>query len=239
MLVVLPIHDGDKALAIELLRWMRRLDAQGVGFTCMVVAPDDIDISDVGLEAQLYFGSVECLTYTQGRHKGWPQGPNRSFQTAAKFIQENCQDTPWLWLEPDCVPTRVGWLNLLADAHATMRRPFSGFVVPKGANTVSFEYMAGCGIYPWNLYKYCSSVFLVEKAPFDVFLGPFVLPLVGRMNGLIQHEVTATPESFKTNADVDRRVPIGCALFHKCKDASLIRILDRQRAGKFRRFAKL
>jgi hypothetical protein len=44
--------------------------------------------------------------------KGWPTGANSLFFTAAEHVKANKLGT-WLFMEPDAIPLRSGWLDTL------------------------------------------------------------------------------------------------------------------------------
>lgn len=235
MLVVIPYFDGDEALAKSMLEWCIALDGSTPNHTCLLVTCSSHP-SEVGTLANRYFKSVSLLHYEEGRWKGWPLGPNRAFRSAALHVQSKHQG-PWMWLEPDCVPLRTNWLDAIETVHQSGGKPFSGYVVDAETSPARMTYMAGCGVYPHNLHRYSVNPFLVEKIPFDVSMSPHVRHLVHRMNGLIQHEATDKPAPFMSDDEVDARIPMRAALFHKCKDNSLISLLRHQLDTKVRRFA--
>ncbi len=235
MLVVLPYHEADKPLALNLLRWLVKMDDEAPEHQCLVVTPCE-DATDVGELAGRYFDSVSLLQYQEGRWTGWPLGPNRAFRTAAVHIQTKFT-IPWLWLEPDCVPLRSRWLDALQTGYDAMRKPFAGYIVEPEQNQHHVRYMAGCGIYPHNVHRYSVNAFLCEKTPFDMAMGPQIMHHVGPLNGLVHHEVTSSPQPFLSDDDVDARIAPGVALYHKCKDGSLLKILNRQVDSKSRRYA--
>src|SRR4029079_14020128 len=110
MLVVTPFHAGDLEFLRQLFVWMQKLGNLKSHSLLMVSdagAPFDRVISLRELGEQI-FGEVRLIS-NEATVIGWPDGCYSLFNTATKYIQEQCPQ-PFLILEPDAIPLKPGWL---------------------------------------------------------------------------------------------------------------------------------
>jgi hypothetical protein len=241
MLVVMPFYSGDAELLMTLLTWMGRLrdrDENYVDHQCLLVCPKEVDATEHLKKARELFGKAEVLQFSEGRWKGWPLGPNRAFITAATHIANNIPCAAWYWMEPDVVPLCYGWIQKLQRACVNPHKPFFGFY---GATPGGTVYMAGCGVYPRDIRRRASNAWFCETTAFDIAIGPQISNYVTPLNGLLWNEgntggITELDGHFEDCDAIDRRIPKGAILFHKCKDASLIKLLEEQRQLRILRF---
>jgi hypothetical protein len=174
----------------------------------------------------------------------WRYYANQMFLMGAEHINANYR-TPFLWLEADAVPMRAGWMQELADSYYSQPKWFHGpIIVNRSPNRPAYwpeKHMAGVAIYPVRaaniLKKYCGG-----EHTWDLGGGLEVVPKATRCR-LIQHDYgpseekgwsfTMTPSPAPESGTIEpfseqfgRFLPRrDCALFHRCKDGSLIRCL--------------
>lgn len=223
MLVVLPFCAKDEALVLKNLEWCRRLDAS-VPFKVLVVHDDLIDGSEVLNACRGYFSEVTEFRYPhRGGNPAWPIPQNFQFQQTAGYIYVKKLTDPWFWWEADATPLRTGWLNLIADAHEKGGEPFSGHIVGEPCG-----HMTGVGVYPWNVPEISGAVMATVGVPWDVAGKREMIPHVNKINDIIQHiwERNGAPFSFENRDDAVATLLPTAAIFHRCKDGSLIDALS-------------
>lgn len=157
MLVLIQISHADAHLAKQMGEVLTKLGPYR-GHKALITFTQDVSATDaMGLRRVLepLFDSVEAQQI-QTSSKQWPLGSNQSFQASAKLAAQI--GLPWLNLELDCTPTRVGWLDEVAAEYASEGKPFMGAVVPTRGKVLmadgSYEpltdgtHMVGWGVYP-------------------------------------------------------------------------------------------
>src|SRR5688572_549767 len=133
LLLVIPLSAADLSLASTLFSSLARLGPHpdhAVLFiaSCSLVKPQFQPRLDA---AKPIFGQGELIhPPIPLPDESYPLGLNWLFQTAAAHIAAH-QRTPFLWLDPRCVPLRRGWLSDIEEAYfATARtHPFMGQVL--------------------------------------------------------------------------------------------------------------
>lgn len=197
--------------------------------------PDDL-VERVKAAAKKYFRSIVEFKYQAPWHKGWPQAANHAFQQTATHIACHIRE-PWLWWEADAVPLRRGWLTDIVSEYGkamAANKCFMGHLV-KGI-TEPNGHMNGVGVYPPDVGKLTRNAMLSLNAPWDVAMSSQMLNHFYSANHLFQHCWTLDSQgnccnngvivpTFKSWADIAKsphQVDFRCALFHRCKDGSLI-----------------
>lgn len=240
MTICLGFHQGDAHLAKRLLQWIARLGGcKGHKLILLVDAGCPWQLArEIHQEAGVAFSdSVEVIDNGKSV-KGWPQGPNSLFWTAAKRIYKARPMEAWLWLEPDAIPLKPGWADILE--HDSIDRPelFKGAVIdaPPGMNGVPSKYMNGVAMYDPHAYDLLKSTQNDAKA-FDITAAPIMVEQ-GVNTPLIQcfwGKANQVPTFIKGNgmpcpADPPYPIPLSflrpdAALFHRVKDGTLIKLL--------------
>lgn len=234
MLVVLPFHNGDWQLARTLLEWCQYL--RGCKRHSLLLLPAEAvrpqSVAEVQKAAAKVFNSTRLLPAVPGLpDETWPKGANAMFRAALQHTWP--LQRPWLWLEPDCVPMRSGWLDALESAYLKCRKPFLGHFIKTNSPKLPEYVMTGVAIYPPN----CSGLWPRLKHPgiaFDVAISPGVIrqahdsPLIWQYWGTknISPTFTRSPIPPKNRYLVGLwHIPKTCVLFHRCKNGSLIQLL--------------
>lgn len=245
LLVVLPYHAGDIELALSLLEWIKELGGCE-GNAIMPVADCKEKDSMIALVAER---AAECgfarivgpvKTLFSLPNEAWPRGANWMFETAIRHIEEN-QLGPFLWLEPDCVPMREGWLRDIENAYFKCGKTFFGHViVTNGEKGLPPRMLSGVAVYP----GFSASLLLKhtagsKKVAWDVKMAGDVVPktlatnliwnLWGEEQALPPHFVEALAPGMPRNYVPLSRIPRQTALYHRCKDGSLIELLRAKR----------
>ena len=237
MIIVLPFHAGEIERVRELLSWC--LELGGCRNHCAVLVADAAVPWVGGMEllehAQRVFKEASMISPDAPITGGWPTAANRMFLFAAEKMQAEGQ--PWLWLEADAIPLRVGWLEALDAAYGACGKPFMGAVIPALKSGLPFTYLNGVAVYPANAYGIMEAT--SRNAPgkaFDVACAGVLLPqaadtpLVHCHWGLPDKppvfigDVGQAHDNYVTLSFIRR----DAVLFHRNKDGSLIRNLRRK-----------
>jgi hypothetical protein len=227
--VVLPFHVGDAHLANDLLVWCRDLGG--------CPNHDAILIADVAVQwsvahdllrlAQSIFRQATILTTPQPE-TGWPVAANIMWLFAARHIEQKVKDR-WLWLEPDCVPLKSGWLDTLSTVPC--HKPFMGPVIQAQLNGRDFTYMNGVSIYPPNAASLIEPLLTDPEIAWDVAATQVMLangintPLIFCWWGLPDLPPSFARQSTAPHIKTLDWLPKEAVLFHRCKDGSLITLL--------------
>lgn len=240
MIAVIPFHCGDHGSAAELLRWIQLLGGCPRQSAVLVADADTqwghaIDLLDL---ANQTFRSATLITNDRPV-KGWIEGSNSLFLTAAEHMESLKE--PWLWLEPDAIPIKPGWLDRLQFVYGQANKPFMGWLYTfehPQPPIAPFPILSGVAVYPADAWsRLVKSIRFAPNLAFDVASAPITAPNAAHTN-LIQHfygEKNLAPTFAESKSDTSPRNTFTLAhlhkdamLFHRCKDGSLMRLLHRQ-----------
>lgn len=239
-LLVLPFCSRDGDLALKNLRWIQELDGS-LPFECLLSWDDATPraiIDEMNRIAREVFKNVHHNFYPPPDKKHWPAAPNCAFQNTARYVAHFFRGKHWLFLEADATPIRKGWLQDLDEEYRRAGKPFMGHVVG------GMGHPNGVMVYPSDVALYSQDVMRVEETAWDVVLGAtvdseFIRNVGGRDSQggptvhLIQHCWNMEPDgkctnghgempTFKSVQDAITKVDLSAAVFHRCKDGSLI-----------------
>lgn len=224
LIVVISFCEKDAFIAQKNLEWINKLS--GKQAYDLVLAYDQTaerysqPIENIAIHA---FRSVQKIRYHL-KERGWPQAPNLVFQMIARHMQGIGR--PWLWLEPDAIPIKPDWLNVLKAEYLRARRPFMGAIVPQ------MGHMNGVGIYPANTPELIPTGMRATSGAWDTEMRQDMIGKCHDAGHLIQHcwgihNGCAHPHTgdlphFRSRDDVNKWLLPSAVLFHRCKDGSLI-----------------
>jgi hypothetical protein len=121
-----------------------------------------------------------------------------------------------LWLEPDCVPLRIYWLNELATVYYAQPKRYLGSILssPDG----KLRHLSRVAIYPrgagGELKELCAS-----KTPFELAAGALIVPRAGKTKLIQQLRFTAETDRASIRSEA--------VLIHGDKEAVLLsRLID-------------
>lgn len=216
----------DVHLAIKLLRWIRAISCEPdrpdlvVHYSAALDAREEWRLRDAAKALEPMF-SVFLNRY-EIDEVGYFGTPNRVFKAALEFIERTFSDQPMLWVEADCVPMHPTWYSAIADEYGTCGRPFMGDHVIAGQ---TIPHQTGNAVYPANWRKLAPSLAALPgpdpKHGWDSMCAYETLPQSHCSTTIRQ---VWRPEKF-TAANWTKVVPKDAALFHQCKDGSLIDVL--------------
>lgn len=224
MLVVIHACDKDLRRAIQNLEWAIHLDGRA-DFRCLISTERQIDISTLMDVATRYFSQVDVFRYDQWRGpQEWPQPANNAWQETARFIESSGIKLPWFWWEQDAIPVKAGFLTVIAEAHRYGQRPFSGAVTQQ----LGQHYVAGVAVYPWNISNHLMVALLAAGQPWDIVASTRdgMLKKSHDITPLIAHTPDRDNTHFDSSEDIYKHIPDTAVIFHKCKDGSLLDVLQ-------------
>lgn len=235
ILVVIPCHTADIGSAQQTIEWIRGLNGTAKRGHCLLVvdaATPKPNIESLKASAKDTFESWDAIGIAAGIKKG-VDASNFMFLHTAKTIQERYR-TPWLWLEPDCIPIRPTWLDELEAEYARSPKLYMGAFVHSTDPMLPKTHVAGCAVYPNKAFDQLKNFCGKERA-WDIEAAASMVP-AAQETSLIQHfwgpakdifpvfVDTRYPDSPENHVTVDF-VKRESALFHRSKDGSLIRLL--------------
>lgn len=242
LLVVIPFTARDLPLTLSLLDWMEHLGGCSA-YPCLLVQDCRLEkgaAQPVLEKCKSLFKSVDSIsTPSPLQNETWPAGPNWMFETTLLHFKTTNSKLPWLWLEPDCVPMKEGWLKMLDDAYAGIwkRKPYLGQVILPGLPKMPSEMLSGVAIYPPDAHKVMLGPLSQARlrSAFDVSTALHVVPhamhtrLIWNFHGsernLPPTFVRRIEKGHPKNALPLSAIPPQTVLFHRCKDGSLINLL--------------
>lgn len=224
--VVLPACNRDIDLMLHNLRWQRDLDVRK-DYGCVLSLDGSLTDSQVcELESNAWdtFSWVDTLIYPTAPNPSWPQAPNWAFQHTAHYMKG--LNSPWFWMEPDCIPLQPEWLDMLNTQYYQCRKPMMGVLVP------GMGHCNGTAIYPHNFCDLSKRAMLCVDVAWDgemkhetVHLtcnAPHLICHVWGIKGGKAQPFGGEPAVFNTWKDVVKWVDLNAAVFHRAKNYTLI-----------------
>jgi hypothetical protein len=233
MLVVTAFHNGDAELAAGMFAWCAELDGKQ-SHSCVLVASKGMSEDKVRLVRDAAAGAFNVIALVRPKEfneKGWPESPNLLFKTACAYVSSAVRQ-PFLWLEPDAVPLKPGWLVALSNAYVTSGKPYLGTI-----RDIPINHITGVAVYPSEVARYNARSLNPGRnnfgpIPFDLAAADRTLKFAAT-TPLIQHEWGSKdqPPKFETLADLDK-LSDEAMLFHRVKSGRLIELLREKRSPK-------
>lgn len=236
LIIVLPFCKFDADKAARLLQWIKELggcpenDLVFVeAFDCQMLARTFPAISE--WRSVSYISAPFPL-----KDESHPIGPNWMFETALKHFHRTKETRPFLWLEPDAVPMRSGWLQEIEKEYArcvALKKRIlactADFTNPKWPKTIA----SGTAVYPANAWEIYKSIQTNRKVAWDIQFADKVMPMVMKSRTLLSRFNRNLPPTYlrertaksPPNAIYLDQIPSATALVHPDKDGSLMKLL--------------
>lgn len=186
LLIVIPACADDAPRAEQLLDWIYQLNGrQPQGHVLLAYAHDVHAEMKTKLRicADLAFEGVSEFQATN-RPLPIPEAKPIELKTKVEFVNNLWNQTakfvaghyrwPWLYCEPDCVPTNPNWIKTLADAYASQPKKMMGSWMRRKSGASDELFMARTGIY--HLGAHAELNRFIGSPPFEWASGPHVIP---------------------------------------------------------------
>lgn len=239
MICVLPCCLHDASDMVRLLKWIALL-GPCKNHDALIVTDASVPalkVLELKALADDIFSDVR-LTTNERPVSGWPNGCNSLFHAAAKYITTSDFESPkcWLWLEPDAIPLRSGWLNAISDEYRwNTEKRYMGHIYANHDPKFPKQLMSGVAVYPWDAYKDFEDRILLSPMAWDVDLARVMVengvhtPLLHHLWG--EHNnppVFSETGHLGTNVMCPEQLPKEAVIFHRDKTHSLVRILKKR-----------
>lgn len=137
----------------------------------------------IDAELKKAFHKVSTYVCIDIDNPAWPRGANHCFIRVCKDVIQGDPNKPFLWLEPDAIPLKSGWLSQLESEYLQAGKPFMGMFVDLPGTK---HHMSGVGIYR-NVDLLAPSYVLSHEFAFDIVMADQVLPRA-HFTSLIHHD---------------------------------------------------
>ena len=233
MTVVVPFCPADADQALALLEFIGQLGGCQE-YNCLIVVDAAVDWAkcvDALTLANRAFRDTRIIT-TSTPVTGWPAGANALWLAAAKHCKSVGAD--WLWIEPDAIPLKRGWLVSIDKIRKGSR--YFGHLYMYREQVM--KVMSGIAVYPSDAIDLIGPC--IEANPtkaWDVSSAEAVVPLATHTK-LIHHfygekDLAPTFVENRTsettrNAFTLDQLPPEAVIYHRNKDHTLIELLRKK-----------
>jgi FkbM family methyltransferase len=220
MIVVYPFSVVDQDLALKNARWMNDLGGCKGHEVLMIYDRrcNPETVKAIGLELTRAFNKVYPYEETSDIN-GWPEGANCFFRITACRLETKPNTQYFMWMEPDAIPLRKGWLDMLEAEYKRGGKPFMGDRVQVGDIPL---HMSGIGIYPLPLHAYAGEAYRAADIAWDMAGKDQIVPKA-HFTRLIEH--AWKHPKFTMLSELETQIRPEAILFHSSKDGSLIDLL--------------
>lgn len=235
MLVALPVFSGDVSRLLNLLVWIKQLGGCS-NHDAVIIADAETPAGQVlhlKAEALKSFSTVHIVT-NESKVFGWIKGANSLFIEALRFAYT--QDKPWLFLESDAIPLCPGWIDAIEIRYRSSGKRYMGALVQCKNPELPPIHMPGVSVYPPNAYDELAHVVARnQNVAFDLSIASITVPqaeksdafqhLWGEMNNPPTFADVGVPGTGTFGLDF---ISPKAVLFHRSKDGTLIRLLQKR-----------
>ena len=221
MIVVFPFSTVDEDLALKNAKWWNELGGcRGhEALVCYDARCTPATVEAIGQEMLKCFDKVHRLI-AQAAVDGWPEGANYFFRLCASWLDARTGKYPcYLWMEPDAIPLREGWLEKLVLEYNAAKKPFMGDRVAVEDIPV---HMSGIGFYQNPIHRLAGEAYRAADTAWDMAAKDQIIPNA-HFTRLIEH--AWKHPKFTSIDELRTQIRPEAVLFHASKDGSLIDIL--------------
>ncbi len=225
ILIVLPFCKKDKPSAIRLLKWISELGGCPDN-DCLLIGSNEID--KVDFDVSMFRSHLFIQPSFPLKDETHPIGPNRMFETALLHMTRTGATKPFLWLEPDCVPMRAGWIKSIEEEYATAikaQKTILASVVELKDERFPPRIPSGVAVYPPDAWKIYSKIQTNRKIAWDIQFADAAIKLTKPSTRITSRMNRNYPPTFvskrttQTHAMTVDQIPPSAVLFHPSKDA--------------------
>lgn len=234
-IVVLPVCPPDAHIALKWIAWAKWLQSQTIAppYTLVVFVAKSVQGApfDALRDAIADWPSATLAQnpeYYERHDLGYAACANQQFHAGLEYAERQWPMRPILWCEPDCVPCHPRWFTDIAAEYATCGRAVLGdFHAPS-----SVPHVSGNAVYPANWRTLIPSFALlpgpIPEQGWDSQCAHETVPLSHRSCRIQQVWMVPMPKFTERNINM---VHQSTALWHRCKDGSLIDVLSKRLGG--------
>lgn len=227
IILALQACNKDAHLLKANLEWMAELDGH-LKYEAVFVSDSTLRTDHRGIINRLgrkLFDSWREYIYPPPLQRSWPQAPNHAFQHTARYMSQFGK--PWFWFEADAWPLKPGWLDTIANAYFLHRKAVMGPVV-RGMNHCN-----GVAVYPYNFCDISPRAMTAVNQAWDAVCRPDLEGKIHDASDLFHHGWGRAANgkftdyggigspTFPDPTSLQHLKPTA-AIFHRCKDISLI-----------------
>lgn len=223
MICVIPFHAKDRALAQKQAEWIMELGNVS-DFDCLLVHESNVSAAGIIEHLQGCFKSVSQFHPAAVPEADWSAGTGDARAANEMWIQtawhiHGAIKQSWLWMEPDCVPLKPNWLKEIQEEYRNARKRVMGAKVTPSTGQVR---ISGVAVYPPSVMECGQSAMVAERVPWDV-AGAQDFVKHGCFTTAIYHVLRTSKEAptFPSLKEL-ATIPSTAAIFHPCKDGTLI-----------------
>lgn len=246
MICVLSFCETDRPMALHLAEHIECLGGVNA-HDCILAYPANVRADDILSHLYKAFLEVRLVTYPPTL-AGWPDGPNQAFQEVCQAIYARPDEQPWLWMEPDCVPTGPRWLDVIELEYRWNGKPILGRFEDtfNGNKKITGQHVNGVAVYPHDLFKTVPLIRTLTQATgehrrsgacppaFDVYIAHYTVKdcaeSLSIQNYWKSHNFRETENGvecdFKNPYSASNIVDMEAALIHGAKDLTLLDIVQ-------------
>lgn len=231
----------DIELAKNLLKWIGELGGCP-GHSCILVADNVIPKEERKAMKELALPSFANVDTIPVAIPATGFAPNHMFMLAAQQIMFSYK-LPWLWLEPDCVPLKSGWLSRLSEEYAGSPKRLMGNLIDSTQPGLPAVHLTGVSIYPCDVFPLFDAFKSISSAnvAWDMEAAGATVPRA-KNSQFMQHlwGTRELPPTFVKESAAGQPVnakPLSfirpdAVLYHRNKDGTLINLLREQLTAK-------
>jgi hypothetical protein len=247
ILTVIPFHQGDLALVKSQIAWINELHEGEPRYSLLLAADSAVPSSEIKAIADEARKSFAFVTGFQimvpPNNQGWIKGSDFMFLRVARWVKENTK-CAFLWMEPDAVPLKSGWLDDIQSEYSKTPYKYMGAIVRQNDQPLMPKaHLNGNAVYPneaYEVFNAMNSVTMGTQA-FDIAGASVCVPAT-KESPLFQsfwgtQELAPifvkerTPESPKNHIVWDKFIRPDAVFFHRDKTHSLIPLLREKMAA--------
>lgn len=232
--VVLPVSRPDFHLAVKWLKWARVIRQFGTvtdNYNLIVLPAASVGHSDTEflrgiISGVAGWGVLPITEHYERPDLGYAAAANFMFRSALETVERLHPGRPMLWVEADTTVTRASWVREIANEYEHCGQVFMGDFHPHG----TIPHMTGNAVYGPQWREAAPSLAALPgpnpRQGWDSACAFQTVPQMHKAKTIQQ--VWICPRF--TESNVNSIVRPETALFHRCKDGSLIDVLA-ARAG--------
>lgn len=234
LIAVTAYCSKDIELTKNLFKWIAELGGCP-GHSCILFPDSTIPKEEQNAVKELakpsfgYCGTIPLVIPDKG------YAPNHMFMMAAQQIMFSYK-LPWLWLEPDCVPLKSGWLSRLSEEYSGSPKRLLGNLISSTQPGLPSVHLSGVSIYPPDVFPLYDAFQSLKSAnvAWDMEAASAAVPRAKNSQFLQSfwgtRELPPTFVKEKLPGQPENALPLSfikpdAVLFHRVKNSSLIDLL--------------